>query len=482
MPSARRFFHKARRDLGGLAKRNHLAQRLYDVAATRALTGLSGVGMYTGSGRYRRAYTRPYRKRKQYSRRVTANNLVTAGTAAGAIPTFSSKNDETGELRISHREYIRDIYGNAKITEELAKDFQNQEIELNPGLESSFPWLSQVAQNFEEYEFDQLIFTYRSTIADVSSNNGQVGTVIMATNYNPSEPSFGNKSMMMGYAHSASQKTTQNMLHGVECDPRKISGDKGKYVRAQGLDANQDIKSYDHGKFQLAIANTPVAIADNTIGELWVSYTVKLRKPKYFTKEGYGITRAIFRSKKWNDPNITWDPEGAAGHFGGDLPLSGIHNSIHPKIVTADAVTKIIFPAHYAGNLQVRIALMSRAAGGFNNNNVNPPWSIGATGNITLTEDMVGCVPYAGPSGIVGLNSNRYFTDPDIMELIVNIRVEIASNSKDNVLVLTLTAGLLAQQNTTASVLEMTEYNSTFGSNTSDAPQYVDSNGILQSF
>jgi hypothetical protein len=48
------------------------------------------------------------------------------------------------------------VYGNPDLGGGVIEDFQNQSILLNPGLEASFPWLSQVAQNFEEYEFVQL--------------------------------------------------------------------------------------------------------------------------------------------------------------------------------------------------------------------------------------------------------------------------------------------------------------------------------------
>jgi hypothetical protein len=93
--------------------------------------------MYTGSGAY-------------------SNDLVTSTTEAGSIPRFGTSSDETGALTVSHREYIRDVYGNPDLGGGVIEDFQNQSILLNPGLEASFPWLSQVAQNFEEYEFVQL--------------------------------------------------------------------------------------------------------------------------------------------------------------------------------------------------------------------------------------------------------------------------------------------------------------------------------------
>ena len=405
---------------------------------------------------------------------------MTSGTAAGAIPSFSSKHDETGELTVTHREYIRDIYGNPAVNNDYATDFEHQSLALNPGLETSFPWLSQVAMNFEEYEFTQLMYTYRSTIADVASNNGQVGTVIMATNYNAAEPSFQSKSMMMGYAHTSSQKTTQNMLHGVECSPGKLSGYKGKYVRSQGLDPGQDIKSYDHGNFQLGIANTPHSVSNGTIGELWVSYTVKLRKPKYFAKEGFGITRDIFRSvpfmtgTNWNAYTILRGPV---------LHASGVHNSLGAKVSFPTGGTgKITFPAHYAGNLEIRMSIHS-STGGFgiqDANQPNPNWTYTAIGNVKGINDIVGTVN--ATSGITGVGESKTLADKDNHEIIIHVRVDIASNSLENSLSLKLVNPGANAYTTNGWVCEITEYNSTFGTNSSEVPQYQDSNGNVISF
>lgn len=461
-----------RKTLGRFAKKNHLGQKAFD-AGMKAAATYAGAGMYTGKGKYFQ----------------NQNDLINSvkNRSSGSIPMFSSKHDETGELTISHREYIRDIYGNSE-----NEPFHNQGIDLNPGLEASFPWLSQVAQNFEEYDFKQLIFTYRSTIADVSSNNGQVGTVIATTNYNPSENIFPNKSMMMGYAHTMSQKTTEALMHGVECDPKKLSGSSGKYVRSQGLDPNQDVKTYDHGKFQLAIANTPNDIADNTIGELWVSYTVKLRKPKYHTKEGFGISRDIFRNADWlgsyNRSNI----------LSGGL-LRGVHNSIGCDVFqplkddgsgdVQKGTLTVQFPAHYAGNLEITLRLVAWE-NGFAETKTwdNPTAAVTTAGNVVGVMDIVG-------TGHSTTHPNLYsaqvsVADDDQFMCMIHVRVDIASNAVDNSVTIyfddqTGTLGTTERFLTNdgnvyrATVVEVSEYNSTFGTTASSTPIYMDENKNL---
>ena len=199
----------------------------------------------------------------------TTNAIVNNGMGAPeAVPTFS---DNTGStVTISHREYISDVYGTAE-----GQAFQNSAYPLNPGLEGTFPWLAQIAQNYDEYTIKQLIFTFRSSIAPIgSSGSGQVGTVIMATQYNAGEEPFSDKESMMQYDGSMSSKVIDGLISGVECDPAQMSGSYGKFTRAGPPPPGQDIKTYDLGTFNVAGTNIPAAYENQSLGELWVSYTI----------------------------------------------------------------------------------------------------------------------------------------------------------------------------------------------------------------
>lgn len=209
----------------------------------------------------------------------SANNLMEDLDHAGHLQ-YDSPNDETGSIIIRKREYIKDLYG-------PTNNFDLHSFPLNPGMPNAFSWLSQLAQNYEEYQFEQLVFEYHSTTTDIgNSTTGQCGTIVMATNYNAAAKEFSDKAQMMEYSHSCSAKVTDSLTHGVECDPSKLNGDGVYYTRASSV--SDDIKSYDLGNFQLAICNTPSAYANQPIGELWVYYTVRLSKPKIFGERGDG--------------------------------------------------------------------------------------------------------------------------------------------------------------------------------------------------
>lgn len=200
------------------------------------------------------------------------NNLIVGG-GPDPVPSFASSSDGN-VITITHKEFIRDIKGSSNA-------FDLNVVQINPGIPACFPWLSQVAANFEEYQFKQLMFTYRSTTSDIgSSTNGQVGTVVMATNYNPAASVFATKLQMMEYDGAMSCKTTESMRHGVECDPKRNVGDGQKYVRTHSNIDYGEIRDYDLGRFQLAVCSSPSGFWDKSIGELWVTYTVVLSKPK----------------------------------------------------------------------------------------------------------------------------------------------------------------------------------------------------------
>ena len=256
-----------------------------------------------------------------------ANSLVRGGDP---IPSFTPAKDGASVV-ISHREYIGDVFAPP-----TRGAFQNTAYSVNPGLERTFPWLSQVAQNYDEYTIHQLMFSFRSTVADFASGTGQVGQVIMATIYNASADPFSDKSAMMQYDSSMSTKTSESMMHGVECDPRKLSGPLGRFVRSNPVLVGQDINQYDHGLFNIAVTEAPLGYENQAMGELWVSYTVELRKPKFFTNRGLGISRDVFAVVL---------PSGAAPVAGvnqntpfgivgqNNLILSGQQNNIGGKII-----------------------------------------------------------------------------------------------------------------------------------------------------
>lgn len=222
------------------------------------------------------------------------NDILNGGGGMDGVPQFTM-GDEVGVITISHSEYITDVYA-----PHTAASFQVNTWNLNPGLPATFPWLSQVACNYEEYELMQCVFTVKPNMTDFVSTNGQVGTIAAATQYNNNEQPFHSKLQINTYEGAVSAKLTEGLGCAVECDPKQNAGTTAKYIRAGPVlqggqnSIGQDINLYDSGIFNLAIINTPPQFNDQSVGELWISYTVKLRKHKYYSGEGNAIERDTY--------------------------------------------------------------------------------------------------------------------------------------------------------------------------------------------
>lgn len=198
----------------------------------------------------------------------------------------SSLHDETETMVITHREYIGDVIA------PTTTGFHNKSYQLNPGLAEVFPWLSQVAINYDEYQWDQLVFEYHSTVDSSTVSNGQTGTVIVATQYNVDNQTFGSKDTMLQYYGAQSGRLTEDLRHGVECDPAKLKGDGVKYVRSKPIDHTlEQLDDYDIGRTEMAIVNCPASFANQALGELWVYYTVRLMKPKIGANRSVGVQK-----------------------------------------------------------------------------------------------------------------------------------------------------------------------------------------------
>jgi len=305
-----------RDSVGSFLKKKKFASTMYDKAMDYA-----GMGLYTGRGLY------------------SSNNLVEMQSARPSME-FSSPNDETQSLIISHKEYVGDVFAPSTAA------FTNTTYNINPGLQQNFPFLAQFAQNFDEYELIQMVFEFHSTIDASATNNtaGNTGTIVMATNYKADSPSFMTKEEMIQYHGGVSGRLTENLTHGVECDPSKNALGGGKFIRTQVV-ANSDLKTFDMGTFQLALQNIPTPFFNQQVGELWVYYKVKLSKPKLFTALGNGIAACRLLSSGGESIN----------NLMGTNVLRAQANTFDCTVANVNKSVVITFPAALSGVYEIKM-------------------------------------------------------------------------------------------------------------------------------
>lgn len=187
------------------------------------------------------------------------------------VPTF---NDLNQGIVVCHREYIADI-------SVASTAFQNRAFALQPGDNTTFPWLSQIAAQFEQYELLGCLIQFRSTSSDFgTTTNLAMGTVIMATEYDVVDANYASKLEMENAQYSMSGKPSHDMIHPIECDPSLVGPYGLKYIRSGPVPSGKDPRLYDHGTFQLATQGITTA-AGSVIGELWVTYKIAFYKPQF---------------------------------------------------------------------------------------------------------------------------------------------------------------------------------------------------------
>jgi hypothetical protein len=221
----------------------------------------SGIGTVLGSGDYSIVGPHP-----GYNVLFNSNQ----------VPKFSSTRQTN---IVSHREYLGDIFGTA--------GFNNTSYPLNPGVATTFPWLSSIAQNYQQYKFHGVMFEFKSLITDFVTS-GAPGVVVMATNYNSDVPIYNTKQEMESSEYAVSVKPTCDLMHGVECATNQTVLSE-LYIRSGSVPTGQDLRLYDLGNFQFATQANPV----QDLGELWVTYIVEFFKPTLPADVGGNVLTAV---------------------------------------------------------------------------------------------------------------------------------------------------------------------------------------------
>lgn len=193
---------------------------------------------------------------------IASNSLVRSSGAS----EYASFSDSKTSVRLRHREYLQDVFAGGGST------FANTPFQVNPGLSNSFPFLAQLAGNFEEYHMHGLVFEYVSTTSPYNAGSA-MGSVVMAMAYNANSPAFTSKPQMENSDFAISARPDKSMIYGVEC---ANNASANYYVRTGAT--SLPLTTTDIGSFQIA-TQTPI-LAGTTLGELWVSYDVELFRPK----------------------------------------------------------------------------------------------------------------------------------------------------------------------------------------------------------
>lgn len=166
---------------------------------------------------------------------------------------------------IKHTEYIGDITS-------PNPSFNVTAFSINPGIQGTFPWLANIAPNYESYKFHKLEFEYKPMCP-----TNTAGVVSMAVDYDAADQNPTSKIVMKNYESTVSSSVWDSCLFRSKSSNLLKFGVQ-RYTRTAPLAANLDIKTYDVGRLFVATSNTPTIATP--CGELYCHYEIELFTPQ----------------------------------------------------------------------------------------------------------------------------------------------------------------------------------------------------------
>ncbi len=197
---------------------------------------------------------------------VTSNSLVSRLKSTESVPMMHVNNQS---VIIRHREFVGEVRGSTSFA--IAQTHV-----LNPGLSASFPWLSAVANSFQEYKIRGMVYHYVPSSGIAVTGSSALGTVMIYTSYRSNDSPPGQKVELLNEYFASESVPSESFCHPIECDPKENPFNI-QYVRAREVPAGDNRLLYDHGVTYVATSGQQSA--GTALGDLWVTYEVELKKP-----------------------------------------------------------------------------------------------------------------------------------------------------------------------------------------------------------
>jgi hypothetical protein len=214
---------------------------------------------------------------------VTKNSLVSSLKASGTIPMMH----ESGQsIIVRHREFLGEILSSTSFAVQGS-------FKINPGLSSTFPWLSRVATSYQQYAVRGMVFHYVPTSGSaVASTNNALGSVMLQTSYRVTDSPPASKVELLNEYWSTEVVPSETTCHPIECDPKE-NPFSIHYVRSsRALPPDENALMYDLGVTHVCTSGQQTSGV--VLGDLWVSYEIELKKPIVASDVTSNVGRAVF--------------------------------------------------------------------------------------------------------------------------------------------------------------------------------------------
>jgi len=180
--------------------------------------------------------------------------------------------------RFSGSELVGDVSGSVA--------FATTRYVLNPGIASSFPWLSGEADKWEQYRFHRLTYRYVPRCASTTA-----GSVLLSPDYNVRDQPPSDEVEAADTLGAAESSAWSGFKADLNVNAMYPLGPK-KMVRTAVVAG--DMNLYDSGAFYVSTTGEADA---SLIGKLWVDYDIELFVPQNSPADNSGSSRISSTSK-----------------------------------------------------------------------------------------------------------------------------------------------------------------------------------------
>lgn len=187
-----------------------------------------------------------------------------------ATPTTTTTTNSAPQMRksvnIKHEEMLCSLEYSSEETPVIPIS-----LTINPGDASCFPWLSQIAQNFEYYRFRSLKIRYVPRCSMLKS-----GSVVMAIDYDVSDAEPVHLEDLALYLGRISFAVYDKAI--MVADPRSLNLYPYRYLRSTGTDPRLE----SVGCLYVGLSTSDVA----TFGDFYIDYDIDLFCPQFAEPAG----------------------------------------------------------------------------------------------------------------------------------------------------------------------------------------------------
>ena len=241
-----------------------------------------------------------------------------------AVPEIVNAKSKEGATIVRHKEYLCDISGSTGFA-------IKKTIELNPGLVASFPWASQIANAYEEWELLGCLVEFVTTSGNATGANTSLGEVMISSEYNSYNPLFTSKQQMLNQVFAVSGVPSINLIHAIECSPKQ-----NQVARFYVRDGTSSAPVVLTDLCRTSIATQGQQQAGNILGELWITYEVALYKPRLANQVAPPTPiQKTFKINGTNSVAIDVDGRGYATPVGSFVFPSDFNPTLNPQFVNS---------------------------------------------------------------------------------------------------------------------------------------------------